>query len=80
MKSLLRLKVELLPTHIIVVGKPLPENVVALITEKAELHACQAFLMENIKAKDFLLKETKCATVEISDIEVPQRPHVISPL
>ena len=67
-------------THIIVVGKPLPEDVVALITEKAELHACQAFLMENIKAKDTLLKEVKRATVDISTIEVPQRPHVISPL
>lgn len=67
-------------THVIVVGKPLPENVVALITEKSELHACQAFLMENIKAKDALLKETKKAIVDISEIEVPVRPHVISPL
>jgi len=67
-------------THITVVGKPLPENVVDLLTEKSELHACQAFLMENIKAKDELLKEVKRATVDVSGVEYPERPKVISPL
>ena len=38
--------------HTLVVGKPLPKDVVDLLTEKARLHGCQAFLMENIKAKD----------------------------
>lgn len=34
----------------------LPENVVSLLQEKSRLHAAQAFLMENIKAKDLLIK------------------------
>ena len=38
-------------------GKPIPANVVELLSEKARLHATQAFLMENIKAKDSLIKE-----------------------
>ena len=67
-------------THTLIVGKPIPENVVDLITEKSELHACQAFLMENIKAKDNMLKEAKSATVDISEIEVPEKPKFISPL
>jgi hypothetical protein len=67
-------------THVIVVGKKLPENIVALITEKAELHACQAFLMENLKAKEAMLIAVKKAVVDISDIEVPERPAHISPL
>ena len=67
-------------THITVVGKPLPENVVALLTEKSELHACQAFLMENIKAKDDMLKEIKSASADISSVEVPERPKTVSPL
>jgi hypothetical protein len=38
------------------VGIPMPSNVVELLLEKAELHSTQAFLMENIKAKDDLIK------------------------
>jgi hypothetical protein len=63
-------------THTIQVGKPLPENVVTLLKEKAELHACQAFLMENIKAKDAMLKEAREAQPDFSGIEVPKRPVV----
>ena len=37
-------------------AKPLPANVAQLIQEKARLAATQAFLMENIKAKDSLIK------------------------
>lgn len=40
------------------VGKQMPGNIVALLMEKSGLHATQAFLMENIKAKDELLKAT----------------------
>lgn len=69
-----------LENHITVVSKPLPENVVALLTEKAELYACQAFLMENIKAKDTLLKDIKRATADTSEIEVPERPEGTDPL
>jgi len=67
-------------THTIVVGKKLPENVVDLIKEKASLHACQAFLMENIKAKDALLNKLKKATADISGVVIPERPKTISPL
>jgi len=41
------------------VGNKMPNNVVDLILEKGLLHATQAFLMENIKAKDLILKELK---------------------
>jgi hypothetical protein len=37
-------------------GKKIPTDVVELIKNKALLHSTQAFLMENIKAKDDLLK------------------------
>lgn len=46
-------------TYIETVGNKMPENIVDLLLEKALLHATQAFLMENIKAKDSLLKELK---------------------
>jgi len=39
------------------VGKPLPANIVNIILEKGKLYGTVAFLMENIKAKDSLLKE-----------------------
>ena len=64
----------------LVVGKELPTNVVSLLKEKSALHACQAFLMENIKAKDALLKDVKKATPDFSTIEEPERPKTVSPL
>ena len=45
--------------HDLEVGKPLPSDVVELLKDKARLHATQAFLMENIKAKDVLINEIK---------------------
>lgn len=41
------------------VGKKMPENVVELLKEKAALYACQAFLMENIKAKAKLMEDLR---------------------
>jgi len=67
-------------THVIVVGKELPTNVVDLLTEKAKLHGCQAFLMENLKAKEAMLQAAKSEGVDVSAIEVPERPKTISPL
>ena len=61
-------------THEIVKGKSLPTNVVELLKEKARLHACQAFLMENMKAKEALLKDIKNAQPDFSGITVPKRP------
>ena len=66
-------------THVIVVGKALPTNVVELLKEKSKLHACQAFLVENIKAKDTLLDEAKYAEVDLSELDVPERPKLIHP-
>lgn len=40
-------------------GNPIPENIIDLLNEKSRLHAAQAFLMENIKAKEELLFEIK---------------------
>jgi hypothetical protein len=65
-------------TYAIVRGKELPKNVVDLLKEKAELHACQAFLMENIKAKDNMLKETTIATADESAIVYPERPKFVN--
>lgn len=67
-------------THVILVGKQLPTNIVELITEKAELHACQAFLMENLKAKEAMLLAAKKETADVSSIEEPEMPHLISAL
>lgn len=58
--------------HETVKGRKLPENIVTLLTEKAELHACQAFLMENIKAKDSLLQQAKKSVADISKIQFPK--------
>lgn len=41
------------------VGKPMPENVVERLKEKASLYAAQAFLMENIKAKTKLMEDLR---------------------
>lgn len=54
-------------------GNPMPVNTVELLTEKARLSATQAFLMENIKAKDELIKEIQCDQFKY-DTEAPQRP------
>ena len=62
--------------HITVVGKPLPADVVKLLTNKSELHACQAFLMENIKAKSSLLDEIKKSKADISSVPVPESPKM----
>lgn len=40
-------------------GNPLPSDIVDLILRKARYHATQAFLLENVKAKDELLKSIR---------------------
>jgi hypothetical protein len=54
-------------------GNPMPTNVVELLTEKARLSATQAFLMENIKAKDELITSIQRDQFEY-EVEAPQRP------
>lgn len=59
---------------------PLPDNTIELLDEKAMYHACQAYLMENIKAKADVLKELKKEVADISSIEIPDRPKQYSAL
>ena len=47
---------------------PMPDNVVELLTEKARLSAAQAFLMENMRAKDELLNETRRKKFDFDNI------------
>lgn len=60
--------------HVLVKENKLPENIVELLKEKAELHACQSFLMENIKAKDDLLKRAKKEGADVSGVKYPEKP------
>jgi hypothetical protein len=62
----------------IMVGKKIPSNVLELLLEKSELHGCQAFLMENIKAKDLMIKEMQKSKADISSVEIPEKPVVLN--
>lgn len=62
-------------TYVETVGKPVPSNLTELLLEKSKLHATQAFLMENIKAKDFLIKQARYKDMEVS-LETPARPKL----
>jgi len=63
----------------LITGNPLPENVVELLKKKATLHACQAFLMENIKAKDAMLNTARQASADLSEVVYPEKPKFIDP-
>ena len=58
-------------------ANPIPVNVVELLTAKARLSATQAFLMENIKAKDELINKIKYEVYNY-EVESPERPKLIS--
>jgi len=62
-------------TYIETPAKPLPKNTADLLLDKALLHSCQAFLMENIKAKDQLLKEVKEKQMPVGS-NYPERPEL----
>ena len=64
-------------TYIETKGNPIPGDVVELLTAKARLSATQAFLMENIKAKDELITKIKKEQFKY-DVEAPIRPTIIS--
>jgi hypothetical protein len=57
-------------------GNPIPENVVELLTTKARYSATQAFLMENIKAKDGLINEIRFEVFDYG-VEEPLRPREV---
>ena len=60
-------------------GKKLPENVLELLKRLSALHACQAFLMENLKAKDAMLDAARQATADLSDVIYPEKPDFVDP-
>jgi hypothetical protein len=60
------------------VGNAIPYEIVDLLKEKARLHAAQAFLMENIRAKDEMLKEVRSRRFN-SNIEGPESPRYTEP-
>ena len=62
-------------TYIETTGNKIPKNIVGLILEKGNLHATQAFLMENIKAKDSILKELKNKNFDTL-LEYPEYPNI----
>lgn len=64
-------------TYIETKGNPIPDNVVHLLQEKASLSATQAFLMENIKAKEELINEIRFEVFEYG-VEEPLRPKEVS--
>lgn len=64
--------------HIETVGKKIPADVAKLLLEKAKLHATQAFLMTNIKAKDQLLQDLQRKSF-ISKAEIPMKDKMVEP-
>lgn len=59
-------------------GRKLPGNVKELLLEKALLHSTQAFLMENIKRKEELLKEVQ-AEPFTTELVAPEKPDFLRP-
>ena len=59
--------------HNLINGKSIPENVVSKVNELGKIHATQAFLMENIKAKTALINKIKLQKFETELLE-PIRP------
>jgi hypothetical protein len=64
-------------TYIETPGNPIPDNVVILLKEKASLSATQAFLMENIKAKDGLINDIRFEMFYYG-VEQPVKPEEIT--
>lgn len=64
-------------TYIETQANPIPDNVVHLLQEKASLSATQAFLMENIKAKEELINEIRFEVFDYG-VEEPLRPQEVS--
>ena len=57
----------------------IPTDVLSLLVEMGSLRACQAFLMENIKAKDKMIRVAKSKRVDTSDIPLVERPEYLQP-
>jgi len=59
-------------------GNKMPKDIIELLSKKAKLHACQAFLMENIKAKDTLIKNKRLEQFSF-DMEKPEMERIEMP-
>ena len=59
--------------HKLVNAKPIPTNLIELIDELGKIHATQAFLMENIKTKDALIKNERSKRFT-SELVAPKAP------
>jgi hypothetical protein len=57
-------------------GAPMPDNILDLLKNKGDLHACQAFLMESIKSKDAELSRLKYSQPDLSHLVKPERELV----
>jgi hypothetical protein len=57
-------------------GVPMPDNILDLLKNKGDLHACQAFLMESIKSKDAELSRLKYSQPDLSHLVKPERELV----
>lgn len=62
-------------TYIETQGHPITYKLEAMLMDKSMLHATQAFLMESIRAKDSILRETKNKRF-LYPIESPQYPEM----
>ena len=60
--------------------RKMPKDIVRLLEEKAKLHACQAFLMENLKTKDELITNEKRVMLDpFEELEKPTMPVMARP-
>jgi hypothetical protein len=56
-------------------GVPMPGNIIDLLKNKGDLHACQAFLMEAIKGKESEIERIRRTSPDISHLTAPIRQY-----
>lgn len=59
---------------------PMPSAILELLKEKGRLHATQAFLMEAIKEKDYVINKLIHTSFDSSHILKPQFPEIPEPI
>lgn len=55
-------------------GLPIPGDILEKLKNKGDLHACQAFLMEAMKAKESEIERIQNTRPDFSDLVEPERP------
>ncbi len=61
--------------YILQEGSPIPGDILAKLKNKGDLHACQAFLMEAIKSKEFELQRLRNLKPDFSHLQEPVRQY-----